>query len=183
MSDTRDFIIEEIEQNTINSTVLYLNGYLDALSLFNSYSVIGMNYKLFAIDLLAGDLVTSIDHQAYKLFGRSQGEYQFELESVLHWKSLIKEELMANLTRRIPKGNNEGLDYSVNDLVKDLHYHYINAFDIFLSLLEDNLLYKASEAYVVKANGKRTFHSIVGVDLVFEIAPTQIIYLQLTGSD
>ncbi|HAS39338.1 MAG TPA: hypothetical protein DCS93_02620 [Microscillaceae bacterium] len=183
MSNTRDFLIEEIERETINSTVLYLNGYLDALSLFNSYSVIGMNYKLFAIDLLEGDLITSIDHQAYKLFDCPQGAYQFELESIVYWKSLIKEELMANLTRRILSGNNEGLDYSVNDLVKDMHHHYINAFDIFLSLLDDNLLNKTSEAYVVKANGKRTFHSIVGVDLVFEISSTQMIYLQLTGSD
>jgi len=44
----KNYPIEEIENEVINSKVLYLNGYLEALAIFNSYACVGMQYKLFS---------------------------------------------------------------------------------------------------------------------------------------
>jgi len=137
----------------------------------------------YFLDFFAGDLIASIKHNSYTLIGVHKNELDYEIQKIEDWKSVIKEELESNFTRRIPSGQNYGLDYSKNQSVNDFGYNYKSACKFFLELLEDNLLNDLSEFYVVTVNKSRQFDRIVGVDLVFEIAPTKMLYLQLMGTD
>lgn len=171
--------IEEIDDNILNTKLLYLNGYLAALEILNSYSIIGMQYKLFGYTLASdGDELTTIRYYSGELFGG--GNYNFKLKPTDDWESLIKNELELNFQRRIPGGDNGYLDYSENELVKDLKHQYFSAFDTFTRMLRENLIDEFMPVYVLETDKP---YRIIGLDLVFGISDTKIVVLQLMGND
>ena len=175
---------EELKEQILQSKLTYLNGYLDALALVCSYSIIGMNFRLFNYKYYSGDIERAIRYNSTELFNVGQNEFDIELIETKNWEELLKNELYANLKRRIPFESPafaSQLDYKENNLVMDLNYSIRNSINYFIMMLKNEFINETVNVYELKVS--RTFHRIVGIDLIFEIEPTKMILLQIRGMD
>ncbi|WP_262149807.1 hypothetical protein [Chryseobacterium foetidum] len=177
---------EELKDQILNTKVNYLNGYLAALGLLNSYSIIGVNCKLYIFNFSAGDIKKCIQNNAYQLFGVYPNDWVVEIEKINDWEIKLKNELNASTKRRIPieadKLIANQLNYSENDLTRDLIYQtkYVNEY--FVLMLKNEFVINDIDVYEVFVKNVGASYKIIGIDLIFEIEPTKILYLQITGT-
>ena len=167
---------EELQDQILQTKLTYLNGYLNALELINSYSVIGMKYKLFAFNFSDGKIENAIQNNSYELFGVYSNDWKLEIVKCNNWKSKLENELKSNLTRR---NTNNSID---NDLAEDLCFSIKNSIDHFVNYIDKEFAINSSDIYEVNLI-ESDFYRLTGIDLVFEIGDTKIVFLQITGSD
>lgn len=167
---------EELKDQILQTKLTYLNGYLNALELINSYSVIGMNYKLFAFNFSSGKIENAIQNNSYELFGVYPYDWKLEIVKCIDWKNKLEIELKSNLTRRNTDNS------TTNELVKDLSFSIKNAIDHFINYIDKEFAKNSSDIYEVKLTTSN-FYRLTGIDLVFEIDDTKIVFLQIKGSD
>ncbi|GFD81174.1 hypothetical protein ABHQ57_06750 [Tenacibaculum sp. ZH5_bin.1] len=167
---------EELKDQILQTKLTYLNAYLDALELINSYSVIGMSYKLFAFNFSAGNIHKAIQDNSYELFGVYPNDWEFKINECKNWKEKLESELKSNFNRR----NYNSLPES--ELVKDLKHSINSSIDYFINLLKNEFAENSYNIYELSLT-KASFYRIVGIDLIFEIDNTKIIFLQIIGSD
>lgn len=176
---------EELEDQILHTKINCLNGYLSALAMMSSYSIVGMNFKLFLYPFYAGDIERTIQHNSYELFGVHTDEWKIELVQANDWKTRLKEELYLNFKRSIPVDNTERIskpDYSRNDLTEQLRDRFHTSIDYFVELLEDEFVTRQTEVFELKVKTDAHYR-IVGIDLVFEISDTKLLVLQIMGND
>ncbi|WP_300663997.1 hypothetical protein [Fluviicola sp.] len=176
---------EEIELRKLQSKIAYLNGYLDALAIVSSYSIVGMQYRLFIYNREGGDCNQTIQRNAYDLFGVHPDEWHTELIPVNHWEERIKEEIFANFKRRIPHNPPEiahEFHYEENDMVQDLFDKIRSAVHYFILCFKEEFDTGKMDVYELKVI-HTSHYRIVGIDLVFETSSGQVLVLQLLGND
>lgn len=174
-----------MEFRKLQSQITYLNGYLDALAIVSSYSIVGMEYHLFAYNKEDKDCNQTIQKNAFELFGVSLDEWQLELIPTSRWEEQIREEILANFKRRIPHNPPEiahQFQYEENDLVKDLFDKIRFAVNNFIGHFKEVFDTDKMDVYELKVFNTGHYR-IVGVDLIFEISSEQILVLQLQGND
>ncbi len=175
---------EQLKDEILNIKLNYLNGYLHALSLINSYAPIGMRCKLFAFNFSAGDIEKCIQNNAYELFGVYPNEYEIEIKKSNDWETLLKNELNASTKRRIPRGSVVNpSDYAENMLVEDLFRNIKLVNNLFSNMVKNEFVKDDTDVYEVIISNAGSSYRIIGIDLVFEIEPTKILYLQILGTD
>ena len=167
---------EELQDQILQTKLTYLNGYLNALELINSYSVIGMKYKLFAFNFSAGKIENAIQNNSYELFGVYPNDWNLEIVKCNDWKSKLENELKSSLVR---KNTNNSID---NDFAKDLCFNIKFTIDHFVNYIDKEFAVNSSDIYEVNLI-ESGFYRLIGIDLVFEISDTKIIFLQINGSD
>ncbi|MGB1295364.1 MAG: hypothetical protein ACPG6V_07765 [Flavobacteriales bacterium] len=84
---------EELQNQQIQNKLTYLNGYLSALEWVNSYSVIGMNYKMFHYRYDGLYMEEAIQNNANELFGVRPNDWSFELLKCNEWKEKLGSEM------------------------------------------------------------------------------------------
>ena len=156
-----DGIEYEIENHALQTKILYLNGYLDALALVSSYDIVGMSYNIFAYNYSAGDILESLSHNSYELYGVYPNEYNFELVPIEDWTSLVLNGMQT----------------------QGLNAQYLFALENFISMFKSHILNKSTNCFKIQIDTNGKFDRLVGFDLVFEIAETKLIVLQIYGSD
>lgn len=167
---------EELKDQILQTKLTYLNGYLNALELISSYSVIGMKYKLFAFNFSAGKIESAIQNNSYELFGVYPNDWKLEIVKCNDWKNKLEVELKSNLTRR--NANN----LTENELVKDLSFSIKNSIDQFVYYIDKEFAINSSDIYEVNLI-ESDFYRLTGIDLIFEIDDTKIVFLQIIGTD
>lgn len=172
---------EELNDSFIQTKLNYLNGYLDALAYINSYPPVCMNYKLFQFNFSAGNIERAIQNNAYELFGVYPDEWELELIKEDHWIEKLKNELYRQIPDDLVHSKNLH-DSHKHDLIRRLVNGAREASDHFIHLLNDEFGKKSDCIYELKIT-KGDFYKLLGIDLVFEIEDTKIIFLQLNGSD
>ncbi len=166
---------EEIQDSITEVKLTYLNGYLQALAFINSYSPIGMIYKLFSLNFSDTTLIKSIQNNSIQLFDKLPYHYDLKLEQVQDWKKLLMNELSANIDNRAPFVKRNELTYKLIDSIT-------SSYEYFIESLEKEVLGNNYNAYLLNVNTE-SIYRIVGLDLVFETGNNKIIFLQLLGSD
>ena len=181
---------EELKDQILNTKLTFLNGYLMALGLLNSYAVIGLNCKLFAFNFSAGDIEKSVQDNSYELFGVYPNSYQIEVRQIDNWENRLTLELNASIKKRISTETSEYaklFDYSENDLVKNLSRQTKIVNDYFVKMLKDEFGLDTTNIYELLVKGKSNSsycpYRLFGLDLIFEIGDTKIILLQICGND
>ncbi|WP_296143490.1 hypothetical protein [uncultured Flavobacterium sp.] len=178
---------DELKDQILNTKLNYLNGYLTALGLLNSYSIIGVNCKLYAFNFSAGDIEKCIQNNAYELFGVYPNDWDIEIEKIDDWENKLKNELNASTKRRIPTETNPSasnqLDYSENDLVKDLNHSIKRVNEYFISMLKTEFSTDSTDVHELKIKTKNSSYRLIGIDLIFEIDSNKILFLQTNGND
>ncbi|OQP60433.1 hypothetical protein A3860_33455 [Niastella vici] len=178
---------EELKDQILNTKLNFLNGYLMALGFLNSYSVVGYRGKLFAFNFSAGNIEKCVQDNAYELFGVYPNDWNIEIRKNDDWETKLKSELNASLTRRIPHKGNElltkQLDYSKNNLVDDLNYRVKFSNEYFVSILKSEFITDKTDVYELIVKDVGASYRIVGIDLIFEIESTKLLFLQLIGND
>lgn len=172
---------EELKDQIINTKVNYLNGYLTALGLLNSYSIIGVNCKLYAFNFSAGDIEKCIQNNAYELFGVYPNDWNIEIEKINDWENKLKNELNASTKRRIPSEAFNQLDYRENDLVKDLNHRVRSVNEYFVRMFKTEFITDSTDVYELKVKNNNSLYRFIGIDLIFEIDATKILLLQTNG--
>lgn len=167
---------EELKDQILQTKLTYLNGYLNALELINSYSVVGMQYKLFAFNFSAGNIESAIQNNSYELFGVYPYDWKLKIVKCNDWKNKLETELKSSLTRRFTA------DYTENELTKDLSFSIKNAIDHFINYMEKEFSGSALDIYELKLI-ENSFYRLTGIDIIFEIDETKIVFLQIKGSD
>jgi hypothetical protein len=179
-------INEELKNQILNTKINYFNGYLEAVGRLNSYSIIGINCQLYVFSFSAGDIEKCIQNNAYELFGVYPNEWKIEIEKINDWESRLKSELNASLKRRIPTESDTSiafkLDYSENDLVEDLNYRTKIVNEYFINMFKNEFITDSMDIYELKIK-ESTHYRIIGIDLIFEIEPTKVLFLQILGND
>lgn len=176
---------EELEDQILHTKINYLNGYLEALAFMSSYSIVGMNFKLFLYSFYAGDIERSIQQHAYELFGVHTDEWKIELVKTADWEERLKKELYLNFERGIPTNNSDispKPDFTKNSLTHQLMNRFHAPVDYFIRLLKDEFVNRETDVYELKVK-TGAHYRIVGIDLVFEIGDTKLLVLQLMGND
>lgn len=176
---------EELEDQILQAKINYLNGYLEALAFMSSYSVIGMNFKLFLYPFYAGDIDRTIQHNSYELFGVYPDQWKTELIKTDQWEERLKEELYLNFERGIPIESMDRIpkrDYSKNDLTSLMKNRFHAPIDYFVEVLKKEFVNKETDVYELKVTSDAHYR-IIGIDLVFEIGLTKVLVLQLMGND
>lgn len=173
---------EELKDQLLQTKINYLNGYLTALGLLNSYSIIGMECKLFAFSYSAGDMEKCIQNNAYELFGVYPDDWAIEILKIDDWENKLQNELNASLKRRIPNGDGQ-FDYSENDLVNDLNrsIRAVNAY--FIHMFKEEFITDTTAVYELKVLESGSAYRIVGMDLIVELDDNRLLLLQLNGID
>lgn len=176
---------EALKDQPLHTQIHYLNGYLAALGLLNSYSIVGVDATLHAFSLSEGDMSQCIQHNAYELFGVYPNDWDIAFTKIDDWEIRLKNELNASIQRRIPveAGAADASAYQENALVKALHANIKHVNEYFISLLKTALITEATDVYVLSVDTKGATYRIVGIDLVFHIAPDTILVLQINGLD
>jgi hypothetical protein len=178
---------EELKDQILNTKVNYINGYLASLALLNSYSIVGMKCKLYAFNFSAGDIEKCIQNNAYELFGVYPNDWNIEIEQINDWENRLKSELNASLKRRIPiesaKSTGQELDYTENSLVKDLELRTKLVNEYFISMFKNEFITDSMAVYELKIKEKSSSYRLIGIDLIFEIDATKILFLQILGKD
>ncbi|WP_343632881.1 hypothetical protein [Fluviicola sp.] len=176
---------EELEDQILHTKINYLNGYLSALAMMSSYSIVGMDFKLYLYPFYAGDIERAIQYNSYELFGVHTNEWNIELVKTDHWKARLKEELYMNFKRSIPVDHTTRIpkpDYSQNDLTDQLRDRFYASINYFVELLEDEFVTSQTDVYEMKVKAD-AYYRIVGIDLIFEISDTKLVVLQIMGND
>lgn len=167
---------EDLKDELLQVKLTYLNGYLRALSFINSYSIIGMQYKLFVYHFSNGNMEHSIQSHSHQLFGVYPNTWKIEFSKIKNWEELLKKEFTVNFDRK-------NSDYEKGKMPEFICDDYRKVFEEFISLLKESIITDNAVCYEmnVKTNGE--LYRIVGLDLVFEIDDTKIMFLQLKGLD
>ncbi|RKR05340.1 hypothetical protein C8C83_4684 [Flavobacterium sp. 90] len=178
---------EELKDQILNTKINYFNGYLASLALLNSYSIVGMKCKLYAFNFSAGDIEKCIQNNVYELFGVYPNDWNIEIEQINDWENRLKSELNASLKRRIPRESDKSiaqqLDYTENSLVKDLGLRTKLVNENFISMFKNEFITDSMCVYELKITEKSSSYRLIGIDLIFEIDSTKILFLQILGSD
>lgn len=93
----------------------------------------------------------------------------------------------ASLKRRIPRESDKSiaqqLDYTENSLVKDLGLRTKLVNENFISMFKNEFITDSMCVYELKITEKSSSYRLIGIDLIFEIDSTKILFLQILGSD
>jgi len=177
---------EELENQILESKLTYLNGYLDALAMICSYSVVGMRFKLFRYNFYGGNIENAIQFNSFELFGVHENDWKTEIKLIKNWEYRLKEEFYSNIIkRRIPieySRQEDNFDIRENDLSTNLVQSIKNAINYFIDILKKEFSNETISVYELIVTNKRHYR-IVGIDIIFEIDETKLILLQLLGSD
>ncbi|AYN01542.1 hypothetical protein MQX03_14945 [Chryseobacterium aahli] len=168
---------EELKDQILQTKLVYLNGYLASLAAINSFSVIGMNYKLFAYNFSDGNIEGAIQNNSYELFGVYPNDWDVELTEVKDWKERLEIELVKPVMQQPSI-----LSDKENETIRDLKSRIKNSINDFITLLEKEFAEISTNIYESTVT-KGGFYRIMGIDLVFEIEETKIIFLQILGND
>lgn len=177
---------EELKDQILHTKLTFLNGYLMSMGLLNSYSIVGLRCKLFAFHFSNGDIEKCVQHNAYELFGVHSNEWQIEIVPAPDWEHKLKAELNASTWRRIP-GEGAGItnkgDYRENDLTRDYVRSTQSVNEHFVRLLKNEFVDDATTVHELRVVQQNATYRLVGIDLIFEIAPGKILFLQVLGVD
>ncbi len=177
---------EELKDEILSAKVNYLNGYLAALGLINSYFPIGMRCKIYTFNFSTGDIEKCIQNNAYELFGVYPNDYEVEIKKSNDWETKLKYELNASTKRRILLGSIDVInpsDYLENLLVQDLSRQVKFVNDYFVGMIKNEFCKNNIDIFEVTVTNVVSSYRIIGIDLIFEIEPTKILYLQILGND
>jgi hypothetical protein len=172
---------ESINDQILQVKLTYLNGYLAALGFVNSYSIIGMRYKLHLFKYIGGNIERAIQNNSYDLFGVYPNDWEIEIDKADNWSDSLENEFLANFKRRIPSPHSQ-LDYAENDLVLSINSQIRAACRYFIHLLKNDIINDTTAVHELRVT-KGSSYRFVGLDLIFEISDTNIIVLQMLGID
>lgn len=176
---------EELKDQILNTKINYFNGYLAAVGLLNSYSIVGVNCNLYSFHFSAGDIEKCIQNNAFQLFGVYPNDWNIEIERSADWEKKLTQELNASTKRRIPIDTNlttsNPSDYFENDLVKALDQSVRRVNEYFIRTFKTEFIPDATEVYELKVN--HSTYRIIGIDLIFEIDSNRLLVLQVNGND
>ncbi|QYS86026.1 hypothetical protein JJC03_13505 [Flavobacterium oreochromis] len=174
---TKFMLNEELKDQILQTKLVYLNGYLASLAAINCFSVIGMKYKMYSFNFSAGNIEKSIQNNSYELFGVYPNDWTIEVFKIENWKEKLKIELYKPFIEIQSDSNSEEIQ-----AIKDLKSRIKYSINEFIHLFENEFINKSVNVYETRIT-KGAFYRIMGIDLVFEIEETKIIFLQIMGVD